>query len=117
MEYKYVIDEFYKKGTVRPLYSYICYIKVCDLVLSALPNIFHLSTLRFQKELFSCENTFRWVKSLLLDFVTVLMVEYVITVITYGQYGDSAHKKWIIGYLCDKKPRKTSQTYYRNTSN
>ena len=30
------------------------------------------------------------------------MVEYVITVITYGQYGDLVYKKWIIGYLCDK---------------
>ena len=107
---------FIQKGTVRPIYSNICYIKACNLVLYDLPNMFRLSTLRFQKELFSCENTFRWVKRLLLDFDTVLMVEYVITVITYGQYGDSAHKKWIIGYLCDKKPRKTSQTYYSNTS-
>ena len=72
-----------------------------------------MSTFRYHKNLFPYEKTFRWLKGLLLDFDTVLMVEYVITVITYGQYGDLVYKKWIIGYLCDKNPRKTSETYYR----
>ena len=61
-----------------------------------------MSTFRYHKNQFPYEKTFRWLKGLLLDFDTVFMVEYMITVITYGQYGDLVYKKWIIGYLCDK---------------